>query len=327
MASMFLMLSGVLWMLGNQIPGWLPVLFLVLYGSFFFWNGANQMGLFTLQGKLIRANRRGRLLTLASFCGSVPAIGCAVWLLPQWLSLPDGGGYVPIFAFTGCCFLVAALVTIFVIEPADKRQLVAAAWHQHLAGAWDAVRHDANLRRLCGVAMLFSTVLILFPHYQAMARDRLGLTDVNLMYWVVAQNTGTGLSSLVVGPLGDRRGNRLTLALLLLSATAAPLLAVAVAQLSLNLGQKLFWLVFFLIGLTPMIQRTFQHYTLEICPPERRLQYLAALNVALVSPFIFSPAVGWLTDHTSFELVMLLGAALILLSSLLSCTLREPRHA
>ena len=60
------------------------------------------------------------------------------------------------------------------------------------------------------VAMAFGSSLALFPHYQALGRsNRLSLSFDNLMMWVVIQNMGTALFSLVAGPIADRRGNRI----------------------------------------------------------------------------------------------------------------------
>ena len=53
------------------------------------------------------------------------------------------------------------------------------------------------------VSALFSTTLVLFPHYQQIAAERLGLKTQWLVWWVVAQNMGTALFSLITGPIAD----------------------------------------------------------------------------------------------------------------------------
>jgi NAD(P)-dependent dehydrogenase (short-subunit alcohol dehydrogenase family) len=52
---------------------------------------------------------------------------------------------------------------------------------------------------------------MLFPHYQAFARDRLGSHAASLLTWVIVQNAATGIVSLVAGPFSDRRGTRIVL--------------------------------------------------------------------------------------------------------------------
>ena len=67
---------------------------------------------------------------------------------------------------------------------------------------------------------------MLFPHYQKIAKDELELGTQWLVWWVVAQNIGTALFSLLVGPIADRRGNRLVLVILTLLIAAGPLAAL-----------------------------------------------------------------------------------------------------
>ena len=93
--------------------------------------------------------------------------------------------------------------------------------------AWQTLAEDSNFRRLALVSALFSTTLVLFPHYQALARERLGLGTPWLVWWVVAQNAGTALFSLLTGPIADSYGNRLALRIVTLLIVAGPLAALA----------------------------------------------------------------------------------------------------
>ena len=110
---------AAIWMLtDDKRQPWLPPAFLLLYLIFFASNGLNQQVFGTLQGKLVRANRRGELLGLSGIGGSVTSIVGAWFLLQYWLSLPDRGfGYI--FGFSGLGFLVAGATCFFVKEPPD----------------------------------------------------------------------------------------------------------------------------------------------------------------------------------------------------------------
>jgi hypothetical protein len=106
----------------------LPGGFLLLYALFFTFTGLNQLSFGTIQGKLIRPDRRGRLISLAGTVGSIPAILCAWFLLPRWLAMPEVGfGYV--FGFTGIGFVAAGLMCLAVVELAD---------HPHVIGLKDS---------------------------------------------------------------------------------------------------------------------------------------------------------------------------------------------
>ena len=305
---------------------WLPGLFLLLYLVFFVFNGLYHLSFGTVQGKLIRPTRRGKLLLTATFWGSLPAMIFAWCLLDRWLDLPDGGfGYI--FAFTSVCFILAGMTAMALFEPADTAgTTVSAGKRGNVADMLQTLRRDGNLRRLVLVAALFGSGLIIFPHYQALAREELGLTGKHLMVWVITQNMAVGVYSLFVGPLADHRGNRLTLRLLIFGSAIAPAFAISLVYLPGEWGAKLFWLVFIPLGISPLVLRTLLNYALEICQPEEHPRYLSTVSLGLALPFLLSPAVGWLVDAAGFEVVFITTVAFILLSGLMTFGLDEPRH-
>ena len=305
---------------------WLPGLFLLLYFVFFVFNGLYHLSFGTVQGKLIRPTRRGRLLLTSTFWGSLPAMLLAWCLLDRWLRLPDGGfGYV--FAFTSVCFILAGMIAMALYEPADSAGTTPSSPKRgNVADMLRTLRGDANLRRLVLVAALWGSSLMIFPHYQALARKTLGLSGIHLMVWVITQNMAVGIYSLFVGPLADRRGNRLTLRLLIFGSATAPAFAISLVYLPGGLGARLFWLVFIPLGISPLILRTLLNYALEICQPEEHPRYLSTVSLGLAAPFLLSPAVGWLVDAAGFEVVFMVTVALTVLSGWMTFGLDEPRH-
>ncbi|MEK6239625.1 MAG: MFS transporter [Planctomycetales bacterium] len=328
----FLTLSGMLFFIEGKPPFWLPMVFLGLYGVFFACAGLMQLTFGTLQGKLIRPERYGRLMALAAFGGSIPAVGFALWLMPGWLALPKEQGFFYIFAFTGVLFLLAGLLSLALSEPADDYQEKPLTWKQRLGDFRRIPREDPAFRRLAPVALLFSAIIILFPHYQALGRTALGTTHSYLVQWVVVQNIGTGLFSLIMGWLADARGNRLALRCVIFAAATAPLLAFALAHSDPAWGRPWFAAVFFLIGLTPVGLKTLINYTLEISPPSEHPRYLSTLSLIMAAPFVLSPAVGLLLDAVNrvhplagFDLILGLGTVMLLVCGCLTFRLVEPR--
>ena len=135
-----------------------------------------------------------------------------------------------------------------------------------------------------------------------------------------------GVYSLFVGPLADRRGNRLTLRLLVFGSAIAPAFAISLVYLPGGLGARLFWLVFIPLGISPLVLRTLLNYALEICQPEEHPRYLSTVSLGLALPFLLSPAVGWLVDVAGFEVVFMTTVGLVVLSGLMTFGLDEPRH-
>jgi hypothetical protein len=328
--SLPLLALAVLWL--GYAPAhamWMAVLILGLYLAFHVFFGLYQLSFGTVQGKLIRPTRRGQLLLISTFWGAFPAALFALWLLPGWLSTP--GGSLPrfhwIFGWVVVCFALAAVVVmVFLLEPGDRAAPPAERNGGSLADVLRALRGDANLRRLVLVAMLFGSCIIVFPHYQALALQKLRLPEASLMLFVVAQNVAVGVFGLVVGPLADRRGNRLTLRLLIFGSAIAPAFAASLVYMPPGLAAGLCWMIFIPLGITPLVLMILVNYTLEICRPAEHPRYLSTVSLCVAVPFLAAPLAGWAVDAVSFQFVFLLTVCLLVLSGLMTFRLDEPRY-
>lgn len=325
-ASMTLCFLGLtsLWL----IPGlaghpFAAVIYLALYGLFFWAMGVNNLAYNTIQGKLIRPTWRGRLLMIADFVGASSAVICAITLLRQWL-YEDDAHWAAIFGFTTCLFAAASVMSWFLKEEPDDHYEPPRGIGHLFARAWQTLCEDANFRRLAIVSALFSTSLLLFPHYQALARERLDLGTTWLIWWVVAQNAGTALFSLMLGPIADSLGNRLVLRIVTLAIVAGPLAALAFV-LWPAAGQSAFPVVFLLVGLTPVAQKSFNNYTLEITDPEHHPRYLSTLSLCMAAPIYASPLVSPLINAIGFEPIYLGVVVLLVIGWMMSFALIEPR--
>jgi hypothetical protein len=315
---------AIAWRLAGPV-WWMSLAFLAGYTVFFAATGINNLSLGTLQGKLIHATRRGRLLTFANACGAVTAIAAAATLMPLWLS-KDSAQFDLIFGFTGLSFALAAVCVLLVREPPDAFHEPSRGMRHVFASSWRIIREDANFRRLGLVAMAFSSSLVLFPHYQALARERLHLNLESLVTWVVVQNAGTGLFSVLTGPLADRRGNRLVMQLVMFALAAMPVAAIGLSYAGVW-GAWLYPAIFFFIGITPVGLKTLNNYTLEISRAEDHPRYLSTVGLCMAAPLVLSPVLGFLAEATSFEVVFLSVSVLLLAGGIASLRLHEPRTA
>ncbi|MGE4609384.1 MAG: MFS transporter [Myxococcota bacterium] len=323
MAAPFLAISGGLTAFGPEPRSWFPVVFLTLYTVFFAATGMNMLAGGTLSGKLIRANRRGRFMALGTMGGTIPACICAWFLLPTWLG--ESTGYAKIFGFTGVLFAVSALAVLWIREPADDYVEPRVSVAAQFRGAWQILREDRNYRLLVIVGALFTTSLILLPHYQALGRERLGLEGGNLMVWVVYQNVAVGIASVVMGPLADRYGNRFTLRIAMFISALAPPLALAISHFPVELGRSLYTWVFVGIGLTPIVFRLTANYILEIAPEMDHPRYLSLAQLCNAVVILTSPIFGLMIDVSGFEGAFGVVTALMVAGGLLTFRLTEPR--
>ncbi|HLQ45861.1 MAG TPA: MFS transporter [Planctomycetaceae bacterium] len=322
-----LILSALWLMLEDKQQPWLPAVFLLLYLVFFVSSGLNQLSFGTLQGKLIRPDRRGELLGLSGIFGSVASVVGAWFLLQRWLSLPDHG-FGWIFGFSGIGFLLAGACCVAVREPADELSATESRHHGGPRASINLLRRDARFRWLAVVAMLFIAIQLLFPHFQALgqrhvSKERLGY---QLMLWVIAQNVAVGVFSFISGKLADRLGNRLSLQWQVFGTALVPLLALLFTSGFGGFETKYFWLTFFFLGLTPVTIKTLTNYALELAEADQHPLYVSTLHACLAVPFVLSPLVGWLVDLLRFERVFLGISGVIALGWLASLRLVEPRH-
>lgn len=289
--------AWIAWSADAQPAAWMPLAFLALYVLFFSITGLNQIVQGTLHGKLVRAERRGRLMWLGGSIGSGLAIIAAWLVLGPWLERPGIGRFMPVFALTSAGFVLCGLIALGLREPADRPAATppVSAWQQ-LKAAWWVYRGDAQFRRAARVVMLLTCIVLVFPHFQWLARVTLGQGDRQLMLWVVAQNVGVACFSPLCGWLGDRFGNRLVLRCQCVVLAVAPLVALAIARPGSGVG-TLYWLVFVLLGMSPVAMRTINNYTLELVPPELHPLYLSTMRVCFLVPFVCSPLAGSVLDR------------------------------
>ena len=335
MAAAFAVLAAAWTPLEVRRPDLLAALFLVVYALFASSNGLNQLALAALQGKLVAPGRRGRAMLVSVALGSVLAIIAALVWLGRWLTEPDG--FPKIFAATAAFFALAAVVPLFLDEPADAvapppAVVPGGGWRQRVAAGaaeWRrALREDPHLVRLAVVAICFSAVLIMFPHYQAFARDRLGTRIGSLLTWVVVQNAATGAASLVVGPFSDRRGTRMVLVWLVALSSLTPLVVAALGRLPRGTAAEWFWITYVPLGLNPLSLKLFTNYALELAPaPVAHPRYVSIVGAALAIPFVISPLVGLAVDRIGFEPVFLAGAVVIAAGAAVAGGLPEPRRS
>jgi MFS family permease len=328
MAAWFGILAVAWQPLAEWRPDLLAALFLVLYALFSASNGVNQLVVASLQGKLISPGHRGRAMVVSVAVGSVLAIVAAVLLLGPWLEEPDG--FPKIFGATAAFFAIAAVLPLFLDEPAEHAEHESARGSRagRLFAGWAAaLRADTALVRLCLVAACFSAVLMLFPHYQAFARDRLGSTLSSLLTWVVVQNAATGIASLVVGPMSDRRGTRIVLIWLVALSATTPLVVTLLSLLAHHVAVEWFWIVYAPLGLNPLSLKLFTNYALELAPrPAEHPRYVSIVGAALAVPFVLSPLIGLAVDTVGFRPVFVAGAAVIAAAAVLAIQLPEPRR-
>jgi MFS family permease len=137
------------------------------------------------------------------------------------------------------------------------------------------------------------------------------------------------LSNLIWSQIGDRRGNRLLMRFVALTAVLAPSLALIVAYLpaaGLDKG-----LIFTLVFVCAGAHQTASfigggNYLLELAPAGQRAMYIGFANTAIGVAVFASPLGGAIVDWLGFEPLFFFSLACSLMAVLLSLGLEEPRN-
>ena len=323
MAVPFLSVGGMLLFFGGNSPAWFVVFFLTAYAVFFCVCGVNQAAYNTIQGKLIRPQRRGRLAAIAGNVGSPVAVLTAWILLRPWTqNHPPHFAYI--FLFTGAMFLLAGFTVRGLREQADPiRTRLPIDARRRFAVALQALRSDPHLRRLCFLAALFVCSQLLFPHYQRLGRQQPGYEGHMLMVWVVAQNLSAAFFSWFSGRLADRQGTRAALRWLTFLAIFAPLLALSLAAFA---DAHWYWLSFAWLGLVPVTFRMMLNYALELTSRENHPIYVSTVVLCMAPPIILSPLVGDVVHRIGYVMPFCCIAGVVLGGWCLSLVMVEPRE-
>ena len=305
--------------------GWsaniIVAVFLVLCTIHWLMVGCNHLANGTLQGKLISPEKRGRLLAYSNVIGCTLSIGLAVYFMPRWLS-ESNPRYEVLFGATATTFGVAALVSFWFREVPSAPQRTA-PFFRFLGEALLLLRYDRNFRRFAIVILLFYSMWPLFPHYAVFGKRTLGLASSGFVALIVAQNVSNAVGAGIMGNIADRSGNRFVLRFLILISAFTPLLAVGISRIPT--GAQLYWIIFALIGFTPVSARIVTNYTLEIAPQEKHPQYLGVMSLFQAIPLFVSPLIGTLIETLAFEPVFIGCSILVLFGFLLTFKLDEPR--
>jgi hypothetical protein len=322
----YLMMAGIWLGTGDSRTLAVAAAFLAIQFVFYVFYGLYQVSFGTVQGKLIRPTRRGRLLWGATFWGLFPTIVFCRWLMPGWLAVPTPGfGYL--FLFIGASLVISGAIVCAIAEPADRRASKPATARASVGEMIGSLRRDKNLRRLVVLILLLYLGLVTIPHYQAFAKEQLGSGARDLVFMVITHTTAVSVYSLFVGPVADRWGNRLTLRVLILGAAIAPAYTLALPWVAGGLSREWFWVVFIPLALTPIVPTILFNYALEMCSASEHPRYVSTVNFAMMPPFLLSPLVGTVVDLAGFKAVCVGTCALMLFCGALTFWLDEPRHA
>jgi MFS family permease len=215
-----------------------------------------------------------------------------------------------------------------VVEPSEVVDPRRVSLGEHLRRASRLPVRDRNFGRflVLRVALVVSTYSL--PFYAVYARRVLHASEDMVGTYVIVLTVATMLANLVLGQLGDRRGNRLLVRLAALSSMLPALTALLVARLP-GTGLELAYLygaVFVFQGVhTTANVLGNSNYLLELSNSIERVLYIG-LTAGIVGLTWFTlPLGGVVVDRLGFNFLFVISLVAGLIATVLSLSLEEPR--
>ena len=339
--GMLLAMAVCIWLTGPGRSTWVLALFFMAF--FLFWSaqGASVMPFYDIIGRVLPANRLGGFFGQRSFFGDTLAVVCGLLIIqPILRSVPSPTSYALLTLLGTVVMGVGWFLFALTGERANHRPPEPRSLRQTWTGSGQMLRSSANYRNLLWMRLLGRMNILLMAFYVPYGVERLGVRGIAGVFlsFVAASRIA---SSLILGKIGDKKGNRLCLvwsgvcfALSPVAALVAPRLPslfrwpIPYTDVALDLRLVCYLVALGLFGLALQANQIGSNaFLIEAAPPNRRPSYIAFLS-AVTFPLTLLPALaGFIVGKNVGRLEVLFMAVTVsgLLSLVAALRLTEVR--
>lgn len=283
--------------------------------------GITTPGWFEMFAKMISARKRGRLVGIRSSLGGIAALGCGVLLTWMLASFSFPLGYALAFFAAFLLQIISLVIQSALVEeepsPVGERK----PFFAHMRQLPRVLRENVYFRNF-----IFATII------QIIATMPVGFYTVSALHQFQADESVVGkftlaivgiqvATSLAIGFLADKYGNKLSLVI-----AASALLCANITAL---IAPTLLWftLTYVFLGInlgTELLAR--YNISIEYGPLQQRATYIGLMNT-LIAPFYFVGMVGGVISNAfGYTAVFWLGVIASTLGVLLMVfKVKEPR--
>ena len=287
-------------------------------------------------GKAVPLHLRGRVMGWQEAIYALFSVGVGA-LISHILGekgppFPDNFAWLA--AGASASFFIALLFFVPLVEPkTDGPRPRQPAWSEYAPMLRDILRADRPFVMMTAVRLLGGMSGLALPFYVIYATTELGIPASAAGLYLSVEVVGSAIGSLLLGYLYDRYGSRLIIRTIATLSLAAPALALLLPLAGLS-GPALQWayaaifLTFGVSGNSPAaVFIGYTNFIFDHSRPADRPAYLGLSNT-LQGPIALAPVLGgWLVQWTNYQTLFAVTAAVLVLASLLSGRLPEPRRA
>jgi MFS family permease len=312
----------------------LLVSFFVLYTVNSVLAGVAGLPFMDVIAKTIPPTRRGSYFSWRRLLGGSLALAGGV--LVKFVLSPDSGLDFPntfalLFFFAFLATVVQVGTFSLIIEPeSEDIDTERVSLVEQLRRASKLPFQHRTYGRYLVVRLAIIAANIAMPFYAVYARWELGASEEMVGIYLIGSTLAGVLSNIFWGRVSDRRGNRLLMQFVALTAILAPALALLIGNLpAIGLDKThVFTLVFISYGMHQTA--TFiggGNYVLELAPARKRAMYIGFSNTMIGLALFLSPVGGLIVDWLGYELLFLIAVVFSAVAILVSLKLEEPREA
>jgi len=314
-------------------PQALLAIFFVLFTATSLAGGIAGLPFMDVVAKTVPPTRRGAFFGWRRLIGG--SLGLAGGALVKVVLSPGFGlafpaNYAFLFFLGFLCLIVMVVSFSLVIEPPEKVDPQPVGLSEQLRRAVRLPAQHRSYGRYLVLRLIVIAATYALPFYAVYARRVLNAPEDMVGIYLIGSTLASVLSNLIWSRISDRKGNRLLMRLVALTALLPPAVALSIAHLSEGTIDKslLFTLVFVLSGAHQTASFIgSSNYLLELAPPGKRALYLGFSNTIIGVAIFMSPLSGAIVDLLGFEPLFLFSLACSLVAIVFSLGLEEPRDS
>jgi hypothetical protein len=310
----------------------LLIVFLLVFAINSLAGGVAALPFLNVVAKTIPARRRGMYFAYRRFGGGL--LGLLGGVLIKVVLAPDSGLSFPEnYGVLFCAALGLLVVQVgsfsLIIEPVEAVDTRRVSLGEHLRRASRLPVRDRNFARflVLRVAIVVSTYSM--PFYAVYARRVLHAPEDMVGTYVIALTVATMLANLVLGQIGDRRGNRLLVRLAAFTSMLPALTALLVARLpGVGLEPTFFYAAVFVFQGVHTTANVLGNgnYLLELSNSIERVLYIGLTSGIVGLTWFTLPLGGVIVDGLGFDFLFVISLVAGLIATIISLSLEEPRR-
>jgi MFS family permease len=315
----FLLFAILIFLLGQENPSSLLVIFFILFSLYSFGGGMAGVSFMDIVGKTIPENKRGSFFGARKLVGGgLAALGGL--LIQRILILHDfPQNFGTLFLIASVLIILALLSVCFMRETPNPSRPERQSIKENMLLGFRITKKDKNFRIFLLTRLAIGFYVMGLPFYIIYAKTHLAIPTSMAGMFLTVQMVGYLSSNLLWGYLSNRGKNRLVLMISAAFSGICPLLVLS--HMAFAIPVWTYGAIFFFLGATISgLDLGYMNYLLQIAPEERRPIYVGFLNTVVGPTLFLSAAGGLIIQFSSFEflyaimLVISVGAVFLSLS-------------